>query len=339
MKSKKITLSGEEIHPGETIALALPLPQIFSCAPMYMPIKVAHGKEPGPTMLIMAAIHGNELNGTEIINRLLSSKALKKLKGTLICIPIVNVPGFINKSRTLPGGANLNESFPGSETGSMASRIAHLITTEIFPHADICIDLQTGWANFTNLPQVFINEKNEHENKLAKAFGAPVISHCDAEPGSLRELAENQKIPHLVYEAGEAMRFDEKSIRIGLKGIQQVMQNLDMLPTSTKAPKENKSFLMQDQRWVRSPGSGICHNYCQLGEQVTKGQKIAAIDDPFTPTADQIVKAPFDGVLVSVNNLPLVHEGAPLYEIASFTRQEAAASHFENWQTEIKPEL
>lgn len=338
MKNKKITLSGEDIHPGETLSLALPLPEIFSCAPMYMPIKVVHGKEAGPTMLIVAAMHGNELNGTEIINRLLKSKSLKKLKGTLICIPIFNVPGYINKSRTLPSGVNLNESFPGSETGSLASRITHLVTTEVFPHADICIDLQTGWANFTNLPQIFIDENNEQEKSLARAFGAPVISHCEAEPGSLRELAQTKNIPHLVYEAGEAMRFDEKSIRIGLKGMQQVMQKLGMLKESSKLAKENKSFLMQDARWVRSPCSGVSHHFCKLGEQVTKGTKISSINDPFSPSADHVVKAPFDGILVSVNNLPLVHEGSPLYKIASFTRQEAAASHFENWQTKISSE-
>ena len=154
MKNSDITICNETIHSGEQASLALPLPELFSCAPMYMPIKVIHGKQAGPCLLVIAAMHGNELNGAEIINRLLQSKGISELKGTLIAVPIMNVYGFINKTRAMPGGATLGTSFPGSPHGSHAARLAHLFCSEIFSLADYCIDLQTGWLNHSNLPQI-----------------------------------------------------------------------------------------------------------------------------------------------------------------------------------------
>lgn len=329
MKAKKFKICNEIIQPGEMASMALPLPEMFSCAPMFMPLKVFHGKQEGPVMLIMAALHGNELNGTEIINRLLQSSALKKLKGTLICVPIMNVHGFVTKSRTLPGGVPLARSFPGSSTGHHAARIAHLFLEDIFSIADYCIDLQTGWQNFSNLPQIFISN-DAQELKLAKLFGAPVITHVDAPSGSLRKEALKRDIPYLVYEAGEAMRFDESAIKFGLKGIKNVMMATNMLSSSSEV-KETQSFLMEDNVWVRSPTSGICHSKIKLGQQVSEGEQLCIIKDPFGSGVDEVVKSSFEGVVVGVNNLPLVHEGVDLYEIASFVKQRAAASHLEDW--------
>ena len=332
MKNSNLTICNETIHPGEQASLALPLPELFSCAPMYMPVKVIHGKQKGPCLLVTAAMHGNELNGAEIINRLLQIKNITKLKGTLIVVPIMNVYGFINKTRTMPGGAVLANSFPGSDYGSHASRLAHLFCQEIFSLCDYCIDLQTGWLNHTNLPQIFATDDNERELELAHVFGAPVISEILPSKGSLRAYANKEEKPHLVYEAGEAMRFDESSIRIGTKGIINVMRYIEMLPKAKKATaSKHKSFLMRDARWVRSPTSGISHAHVTLGEQVKKGQLLSTITDPFSSGSDVAVKAPFDGVIVSVNNLPMVYEGVSLFQVASFERLSAAANHIEGW--------
>jgi uncharacterized protein len=341
MKNDNISICNEVIHPGEQASLALPLPELFSCAPMYMPIKVLHGKQAGPCMLIIAAMHGNELNGAEIINRLLQSSSIKKLKGTLIAVPIMNVYGFINKTRTLPGGSMLSSNFPGSSHGSHAARLAHLFCSEIFTLADYCVDLQTGWINHSNLPQIFVGENSEKELELARAFAAPVVSEMPPQKGSLRTHAKKQKTPYIVYEAGEAMRFDEASIRIGTKGVINVMRHIDMLPAPSKpSPNKQKSFLMRDTRWIRSPTSGINYSTTKLGQQVKKGELLSVIKDPFGAGPDVPVSAPFDGIVVSVNNLPLVYEGISLFQLAAFERLSLAATHIEDWidESDAHPE-
>ena len=340
MKNSNITICNETIHPGEQVSLALPLPELFSCAPMYMPIKVIHGKQAGPCLLVIAAMHGNELNGAEIINRLLQSKSMSKLKGTLIAVPIMNVYGFINKTRTLPGGAALGTNFPGSSQGSHAARLAHLFCSEIFSLSDYCIDLQTGWLNHSNLPQIFATDENKKELELAHAFGAPVISEVAPQKGSLRAHANKEEKPYLVYEAGEAMRFDEPSIRIGTKGITNVMRHIGMLsaPSKTK-PTKQKSFLMRDTRWVRSPTSGISHSITKLGQRVKKDELLTVIKDPFGAGSDVSVSAPFEGIVVSINNLPLVYEGVSLFQLAAFERLFLAATHIEGWIDESENQL
>lgn len=340
MKNANLTICNETINPGEQASLALPFPELFSCAPMYMPIKVFHGKQAGPCLLVIAAMHGNELNGAEIINRLLQSKSMSKLKGTLIAVPIMNVYGFINKTRTMPGGATLSTSFPGSSYGSHAARLAHLFCSKIFSLVDYCIDLQTGWLNHSNLPQVFASDDNQKELELAHAFGAPVISELAAQKGSLRAFANTEKKPYLVYEAGEAMRFDETSIRIGVKGVLNVMKHIGMLSTVSK-PTSSKpeSFIMRDTQWVRSPTSGISHAVVKLGQQVKKGELLTIIKDPFGAGSDISVIAPFNGVVVSINNLPLVYEGVPLFQLAAFERLSLAATHIEDWVDESENQL
>jgi len=339
MKNSKVTICDEVIHPGETISLALPLPELFSCAPMYMPIKVTHGKNKGPVLLVVAAIHGNELNGTEIIHQLLKRPELEDLCGTLIAIPIINVYGFINRSRTLPGGSSLNQSFPGSPNGSHAARLADLISTRILPLADYCIDLQTGFLNHSNLPQVFVGVENQVEMDLAETFGAPVIARLEPEPGSLRETANAQDVPFLVYEAGEAMRFDEHAIEVGVQGILNIMQKLEMLDKALPEPvNPTSSFLVKTSSWVRSPTSGISHSQIRLGAEVKKGQSLSMIKDPFGAGHDVPVTAPADGIIVGKNNLPLVHEGATLFQIASFSEMAKAVSHFENWKPGVEDE-
>ena len=332
MKNSNITICNETVHPGEQISLALPLPELFSCAPMYMPIKVVHGKQAGPCLLVIAAMHGNELNGAEIINRLLQSSHIKKLKGTLIAVPIMNVYGFINKTHTLPGGTPLVSQFPGSAQGSHAARLAHLFCSEIFSLADYCIDLQTGWLNHTNLPQVFVSDNHQQETYLAQTFAAPVISEISAPKGSLRAYANKKNTPYLVYEAGEAMRFDESAIRIGTKGVINVMRNIGLLSASSKTSAlKQASFLMRDTRWIRSPTSGISYSTIKLGQQVKKGERLAIVKDPFGAGSDRPVLAPFDGIVVSMNNLPLVYEGVALFQLAAFERLSLAATHIEDW--------
>lgn len=333
MKNTVLQICNESIHPGENLSLALPLPELFSCAPLYMPIKVIHGKEQGPCLLITAAMHGNELNGTEIINRLLNVNAMKRLRGTLIAIPVLNVYGLINRSRYLPGGINLDRCFPGSETGTHAARMAYTFTKEIFTKADVCVDLQTGFINYTNLPQIFVSFEDSKAKLLAEIFNAPVISNTVFEKGMLRTMAFKQKKPFLMYEAGEAMRFDEHSIKVGLKGILNVMRKISMLPDkSYKKESTLKSLFTEKNIWVRASTSGISHTQYKLGQHVKKGETLCVIRDPFGATDSATIACPEEAIIVGKNNLPLVHEGEALFQLAVFPRMQRAATHLEEWK-------
>jgi predicted deacylase len=331
MKNTNLQICNTTIHPGESLTLALPLPELFSCAPFYMPIKVVHGKQAGPCILVLAAMHGNELNGTEIINQLLNIKSINRLKGTLIAIPVLNVYGLINRTRHLPSGIDLNHCFPGSEHGTHASRVAHLFISEIFDKADYCVDLQTGFVNYSNLPQVYINYANEKAKNLAITFNAPVISELEHSEGSLAAYAHEKEVPYLLYEAGEAMRFDEQAIKVGLKGIVSLMRKLDMLPHKVEH-KAHNSYFASKNIWVRASSSGISYSSFSLGQYVKKGETLCVIHDPFGATDPVSVSAPENAVIVAQNNLPLVHEGEALYQLATFPeKMQETATKLEEW--------
>ncbi len=338
MKNKSFQLCNATIHPGEKLALALPLPELFSCAPLYMPITVIHGKARGPTLLLTAAIYGNELNGTQIINRLVHLSWMKRLRGTVIAIPVINVYGLINRARTLPGGIDLHDCFPGDPHGSHASRVAHLFSSEIFCHADYCINLETGFVNYKNFPQLHIDFKNIQEKRLAEHFNAPVIANTETTAGSLRALAHSQQIPLITYHAGEALRFDEYAIRSGVSGIINIMRHLEMLPPK-KNPKEFKSFFTNENLWIRAATSGISSSAITLGQSIKKNQLICRIEDPFGVSTSTTITSPKDGIIVGVNSLPLVHEGEGLVQLAAFSEHENAAPYLEDWQENNKAAL
>ncbi len=340
MKNTTLQICNEVIHPGESLSLALPLPELFSCAPLYMPIKVIHGKQAGPCLLITAAMHGNEINGTEIVNQLLTTKALKLLHGTLIAVPVLNVYGLINRSRDLPGKVDLNRCFPGSENGTHAARVAYLFIRDVFSKADFCIDLQTGFINYSNLPQIYLDIYDEKAKLLAEAFNAPVISNLVCEKGMLATVAKERNTPFLMYEAGEAMRFDNEAIKVGVKGILNVMKKLEMLPVkaSTK-PAAFKSYFTEKNIWVRASTSGINHSNLTLGQYVKQGETLGVIKDPFGATESGIITSPEDAVVVGKNNLPLVHEGEALFQLAVFPKMEQTATKLEAWKEHSEEQL
>jgi len=229
MPTEKFILGGVEIQRGTNVTLHLELPKLYN-TPTQLPVRVIRGKKDGPVVFISAAIHGDELNGIEIIRRFRFLNILKRLKGTLILVPIVNVYGVMNLSRYLPDRRDLNRSFPGSGKGSLAGRVAKVFFDEIVLKCDLGIDLHTASIHKSNLPQVRTNIENEYTYRLAKAFGAPVVLHSALRDGSLRAVAQEKGVPILLYEAGEALRFDETSIRIGVNGLVNVLRANDMLP-------------------------------------------------------------------------------------------------------------
>ena len=242
-----IKVGGTTISPGQRVTVDLPVADLYTSTSLHMPVQVICGRKPGPVLFVSAAIHGDELNGVEIIRRLLKRKALKSIRGTLLAVPIVNVHGFLNQSRYLPDRRDLNRSFPGSAKGSIASRLANLFIKEIVSKADFGIDLHTGALHRSNLPQIRANLDDAATLDIAQVFGTPVIINSDIRDGSLRACAFERGQPVLIYEAGEALRFDEISIRAGLRGILNVMRHIGMLPALKKSEKGDAGCCQIDE--------------------------------------------------------------------------------------------
>ena len=329
MKSLKIKICDTIIHPGEVANLALPLPEQYSCSPLYMPIKVIHSKEQGPCLVIFSILKGTELNGLEISNRIANAIKPTDIHGTVITIPVVNVYGLTHYPSSLPIGHNLANCFPGNENGTFGERIAYLFTQEILKKADYCIELQTGEINHNILPQIYCNFDNERSKELAKSFQTPVITNVTLKGNRLRQTTEELQIPLLVYQAGEAMRFDENAITLGFEGVKNFMRAIDML---VKAPvKEINPIFSRDEDWIVAHKGGILHHSVSLGQTIKKNESIGTISDPFGVDILEPVKSPQDGVVVGINMTPLVHEGLPIFKIASFLDYEKAESVIEEW--------
>jgi predicted deacylase len=336
-KNNSITIGDIKVPPGERSNVNLPIADLYTATSLFMPLQIICGRSAGPVLFVSAAIHGDELNGVEIIRRLLKRKVLNSIKGTLLAAPIVNVHGFINQSRYLPDRRDLNRSFPGSAKGSIASRIANTFIEQIVSKADYGIDLHTGSLDRTNLPQIRGNMDDENTLEIAKAFAAPVIVNSNIRDGSLRACAAEVGMPMLIYEAGEALRFDEISIRAGIRGILNVMRSIGMLPRS-KTSRLSEPLVARYTRWVRSPASGIVSGKAQLGSSVSKGQSLATISDPLGTDEDK-VPAPFDGIIIGRTNLPLAYEGEALFNVASFKSVSKAESLVEEFAAEHEPQL
>jgi hypothetical protein len=328
-KNSAITVGETVVRPGERATVRLPVADLYTGTSLAMPVHVVCGRRDGPVLFVSAAIHGDELNGVEIIRRLLKRKALSSMRGTLLAVPIVNVHGFLDQSRYLPDRRDLNRSFPGSRKGSVAARMAHTFMHEIVEKADFGIDLHTGAINRSNLPQIRGNLDDEATLNLAKAFGAPVIVNSNVRDGSLRQCAADRGMPMLIYEAGEALRFDELSIRAGLRGTVNAMRHIGMLPLSKKT-RPVSPVLADSTSWVRAPESGIVIPRVELGSRVTAGQALAIIGDPVSDEEVQ-VKAPFDGIIIGQSKLPLAHEGDALFNVAAFKSVSRAENRVEEF--------
>jgi hypothetical protein len=327
MPNEKFILGTIEIPRGVNMTVNLELPKLYN-TPTQLPVRVIRGKRSGPTVFISAAIHGDELNGIEIIRRFRKLNILKSLKGTLILVPIVNVYGIMTLSRYLPDRRDLNRSFPGSLKGSLASRVAKIFFDEIVRKCDLGIDLHTASIHKSNLPQVRTNIDNEYTFALAKAFEAPVVLHSELRDGSLRAVAQDEGIPILLYEAGEALRFDETSIRIGVNGIVNVLRENDMLPKILKKKSRKTPIITRTSQWIRSGESGMLRTIKALGDTVKSDETIAFIDEPLGDNSFEI-KAPFDGVIIGKSEIPLVQEGDAVFHIAKIRNLEVAENKIE----------
>jgi predicted deacylase len=333
---KPIEIAGVTVEPGNRQSIDIPLPSFYTHSSVNMPVHVIHGRRPGPVLLVSAAIHGDEINGVEIIRRLLVNKSIDSIRGTLIAIPVVNVYGFVSKSRYLPDRRDLNRSFPGSENGSMASRLANVLMTEILPHTTHIIDLHTGAVNRENLPQIRAKlQDNPELETLARAFGVPVILNAEFLENSFRAAAFDQGIGVLLYEAGEALRFDEVSIRAGVRGVLQVMIELEMR-TRSKRTRKVESMIANTSRWVRAGQSGILRSLIATGTKVQEGDLLAYINNPLGEHNEELI-SPVSGIVIGKTNLPLVFAGEALFNIASYEEIDQVAENIDAYNDELDP--
>lgn len=338
MSVSSFNIAEIDVPPGKRVTIALPVTKLYTHAPIEIPVHVIRGKQDGPRLFVSAAIHGDEINGVDIIRRLLKHAALKRIRGTLVAVPVVNVHGLINHSRYLPDRRDLNRSFPGSDRGPLASRLAYLFMKEIVAKCTHGIDLHTGAIHRANLPQIRANLDDEETASLARAFSVPVLLNSTMRDGSLREAAAEKGIPMLLYEAGEALRFDEVSIRAGVRGIINVMRKLDMLPQSKRrkaTPKE--PMVARSSSWIRAPSSGIFRPVVALGARVEKEGLLGVVEDPFGEIEDPVY-AKFAGIVIGRINLPLVNEGDALFHIARFGKVEKAEATVEEFRELHEPE-
>ena len=329
LSNSKFILYGQEIPRGVSLSINLELPKLYN-TPTKLPIHVIRGRKNGPTIFVSAAIHGDELNGIEIIRRLRKLAILKKIRGTIILVPIVNIYGIMTLSRYLPDRRDLNRSFPGSTHGSLASRVAKIFFDEIVRKCDLGIDLHTASIHKSNLPQIRTNIENEYIFNLAKAFQAPVILHSEVRDGSLRAVAQEEGIPILLYEAGEALRFDEKCIRIGVNGIINVLRESGMLTKVMKKIEKNPPIVTKSSQWIRSIESGMLRTIKALGDTVRQDEIIAFIDEALGDSSFEL-RAPFDGVIIGKSEIPLVQEGDAVFHIARFRNLEVAEDRIEHF--------
>ena len=311
-----------EIKPGEQRKIELPVAKLYTDADVSLPVHIIRAKKPGPSIFISAAVHGDELNGIEIIRRLISQKTFRIIRGTVIAVPMVNVYGVVNQSRYMPDRRDLNRCFPGSAKGSLAGRVAHIFLNEVVKHCDYGIDLHTGAIHRSNLPQIRADLSDEETKTLAKVFGVPVVLNSNVLDGSLRQAAVEHNTKVLLYEAGEALRFDEFSIRAGMKGILNVLHYLEMMrKLPAKRKKALEPFIANNSGWQRANASGIVHNRVHLGDQIKKGDVLAEIGSPYGEVID-VVKATRSGILIGKQNIPLVQEGEAMFHIANFTEDD-----------------
>ncbi len=312
-----------EVKPGTRQTIDLPVSVLSDHTPVTMSAHVIHGRRPGPTVFVSAGIHGDEVIGVEIVRRLLTIRNLQTLRGTLICIPIVNAPGFLIRSRYLPDRRDLNRSFPGSDSGSLASRLADIFLRQVVSRCDLGIDLHSAAAHRTNLPQIRISPDNAQTRRMARLFGAPVVLQSPLRDGSLRGAAQDIGVDVLLYEAGEALRFDEMSVRAGVMGILRVLLDQGMISRrGVSRPKADPVFCTTS-RWIRAGQGGLLRTYKSEGDIVTPGEVLAVVSDPFGEVEAEVV-ATLPGIIVGRAVLPIVNEGDALFHVARMEDQKQA---------------
>lgn len=309
-----MTLNGTQILPGEEKKISIGIAKLPSRSALEINITVSRSVHEGPVLLLMGAMHGDEINGTEVVRRMIESQWHRPVRGTTICIPIINIYGFISSSRYVPDGKDVNRSFPGNPRGSLASRVAHYLTRDVIPKIDYGVDFHTGGASRVNYPQIRGVLSDPDVVNMARAFNAPFTIDARYRPGSLRQWAARRGKKILVYEGGESGRFDELAIAEGIEGTLRLMQYLNMRDDAPPAPSPTRTI--RHTSWVRAAYSGIFLTSVAPGQEVDRGQELGTLNDPYGDFR-QPIRSTTAGFVVGLNQNPVVHQGDALMHIGA----------------------
>ncbi len=319
---KNITILKEVILPGESKTINMEIAKLHTMTKLKIPIIVERSKFKGPTVLLTAGLHGDEINGIEIVRQLIVQRINKPKIGTIICIPVINVFGFVNQTREFPDKRDLNRVFPGSKTGSLASRFAYYLLKEIIPHVDYAIDFHAGGASRFNAAQVRIVPDNPELKALADVFHAPFGLYSKNINGSFRNSCDKLGVKMLLFEGGKSIDINEDITQQGVEGAKRVLHHFGMLNSRKKTiPAENKTIYIEKSSWIRAKYSGMFHGYTQIGSFVEKGSTLATISDPYGKIEHK-VKSPNSGYIINVNDAPIVYQGDAIYHISTTLEHE-----------------
>ncbi len=329
---KIITIDREKIKPGDQAFIEIPLDRLPSGNHINLPVHIFRSRLDGPIVMFSGGLHGDEVNGIEIVRRIVENKHIRKpICGTVIAMPIINVYGFLNFSRDVPDGKDVNRSFPGNPDGSLASFLAYTLTNRILPLIDFGVDFHTGGASRTNFPQIRHAKEDLCAAKVAEDFAAPFTLYSNPVDGSIRQTAAKMGKSIVVYEGGESLRFDEKAIQEGYNGALRLLKSVGMIRIAPKPPVHR--VLLKSSSWVRADTSGLFHAIKTSGEKVAKGEVIGYLNNPFGDYQVQ-VEAHLDGYIIGHNNIPVVHKGDALFHIGVERETETKVS--ENGHKELR---
>ena len=312
-----LDILGKKIHPGKSATINFNMAKLYTTTSVDVPIIVERAKKPGPVVLITAGIHGDEINGVEVVRQLIVKEINKPARGTVICIPILNVFGFLNMTREFPDGRDLNRVFPGSKNGSLASRFAYQFVQKILPVADFCMDFHTGGASRFNAPQIRIHKGEEKAVHYAKIFNAPFTIISKTITKSYRDTCAKQGKPVLLFEGGKSNNSNKAVAKHGVEGVMRILNHFEMLKPKFDVPDATgETIFIENSTWMRAKYSGLLHVKIPFGKHVEKGEYIATITDPYGKLRHK-VKAPNEGYIINVNDSPIVYQGDAIFHIST----------------------
>ncbi|WP_178986143.1 succinylglutamate desuccinylase/aspartoacylase family protein [Winogradskyella helgolandensis] len=312
-----LNILGVEVAPGKSVTVTFEVAKLHTRNTLEVPIIIERSKKPGPTILMTAGIHGDEVNGVEIVRQIIAKGINKPKIGTIICVPVINVFGFLNMDRLFPDGRDLNRVFPGNSKGSLASRVANFVMTELVPHVDFAMDFHTGGAGRFNAAQIRIVKDNPKLKELAHVFGAPFIYYSQNLNKSYRNACDNAGIPMLLFEGGKSFNIDTNITNTGVNGAKRVLHHLGMLRTKYKVsrPKVN-AVIIEESKWIRAKYSGMFKATVTINTLVNKGDVLGNITDPYG-SFNFFVKAPNAGYIFNVNESPIIYQGDAIFHIST----------------------
>ena len=316
-KSKQdiLNILGEEIPLGASRTINFNIAKLYTSTKVEIPVIIERSKKPGPVVLITGGIHGDEIDGVEIVRQIIAKRINKPSKGSIICIPLLNVFGFLSMNRSFPDGRDLNRVFPGTKNGSLASRFAYQFVNEILPAADFCLDFHTGGASRFNAPHIRVVPDDEKLISYAKIFNAPFILYSKNLEGSYRATCAKKGIDILLFEGGKSQSSSKEIAREGVEGTMRILEHFDMLNKKFEAPIPHaRSIIIKSSQWIRAKYSGLLHLKIPISKHVEKGEVLATITDPYG-TKRHVVKSPYEGYVINLNESPIVYKGDAIFRI------------------------